>query len=150
MTPTRTLRNTAMTLLAANAGTLAPAVDGNLLKLAQNDFAPAESTVLADIDEADFPGYAAIECTPGTQPEGFEPATDASRINISPPVGGFIWETNAAVDPAQTIYGFYLTSNDGLTLLATARFDTPVVLTVANQIVEVDDAHLSLAANAIS
>jgi hypothetical protein len=149
MRSTKSLRNQAFALLAADTTTLAEAL-GPRMYLAQNNFAPSENSVIGDVQAADFDGFAAIHCTPGTQPEGYDPTTLDSVIDLSPPVGGFRWITTGVTHLPETIYGFYLTNAAGTVLLASQLFDTPIVLTAASQVIDLGDARLRLLANSIS
>ncbi len=148
MIPTRDIRNAAMAVLAADVPTLAP-VTPNKMLLAQNNFNPAESTTLSDITEASFDGHTAISLGASPMTEGYDPTTDASKIDLKIPAGGFRWRTTGVTNLPQTIYGYYLTDSTGAVLLASAKFSTPMVLTVVNQVIDVGAPSLSLAPNSI-
>jgi hypothetical protein len=150
MIPTRALREKAMQLLAADAATLAPAVLENVIILVMNDIAPSEETVVGDLDEATFDGYAALDCALGTQPEGLDPANNDSLVDILPAAGMFRWETSGVTNLPQTIYGFALLDSTKATLLACERFEDPVTLTAVNQRVEVGTPQLRQQANSVS
>jgi len=150
MWASRALRMAAMTRLASDTATLAPAADPNHLCLVMSEFTPSEDLVVADVDLATFDGGDPIEVELGTQPSGFEPGTDDSSIDISPPVGGFRWETTGITNLPQTIYGYVLTNEAETTILASAIFDTPFVLTGVNQVVDGVTARLFLPKDSIS
>jgi len=139
MVPTTAVQNAAATLLAANAATLAPATDANVIALVMAPFTPNPTLVAGDLTLADFTGSTPIEGVTGTQPSGLDPATGQMIIDISPPAGGYRWETTDAVNLPQTIYGFALLSNDLSTLLASALLPAPVLLTMANQEIKCTD-----------
>jgi hypothetical protein len=149
MFATRALRNSAMSLLAADTTALADATP-NKMRLAKNNFAPSENTLIGDIVEADFDGYAAKTITAGVQPEGFDPTTDASVIDLSPPAGGFRYASTGITSLPMTIYGYYVTDGAGAVLLASAAFPTPIVITRTGQVIDLGDARLSLPANSIT
>lgn len=150
MLATRFLRDNAMVLLAADPATLAPVANAIYLALVKTNFAPSEGLVLADITLADFTGSTAIGVTVGAQPEGFDPATDASIIDLSPPVGGFRWVTGDVVHLPQTIYGYVLLNHAKTIVWGSALLVNPLVLSLAAQVVDIGDVRLSLAPGSIS
>lgn len=150
MLATRVLRNLCMSLLANDPGSLAEPVLPNVMRLAMNDFAPSEQLTIADVVEAVFPGYAGINIAVGAQPEGYDPTTDASVIDLKAPIGGFRWITSSAPASPVTIYGFYFTDNGSLGIYASERFATPIVLSLAAQVVDIGDARLSLQPNSVT
>lgn len=150
MIPTIAIREAMMELLAADTATLAPAALGNKMALVMAPIVPAEDLEFADITLATFDGNTPIVCGTGTQPSGLDPATEDSVIDIKVPAGGFRWETTGTTNLPQTIYGYVLLNNAADTLLASAAFDTPIVLTAINQRVEDLDGTLTLAAGSLS
>ena len=150
MIPTLALRQKAMQLLAADTATLAQAANENVMILVMDDFAPSEETVLGDLTEATFDGYAAIDGALGAQPEGLDPANNDSIVDILPAAGMFRWETSGVTNLPMTIYGFALLNAAKNVLYACERFETPVTLTAAGQRVDVPDPKLTQAANSIS
>lgn len=150
MVPTRALREKAMQLLAADAATLAPAANANKIALVKAAFVPAETLVFADLDLADFDGSTPILGNTGAQPEGLDPATNDSLVDITPPVTGYRFETTGVTNLPQTIYGFALVNNAADTLLASGLFDAPIELTAINQRVDVVNPTLRQLANSIS
>jgi hypothetical protein len=149
MVPTKALRNACMELLAADVATLAP-VAGNKIALYTTNVSPSENSVLADFTLATFTGSTPKVATPGTQPAGYVPGTGDSRINISPPVGGFRFECTGAPTPSQTIYGFIMTDNAGAVYLAGQRFTNPIVIVNVGDTIDLGDVNLTLLANSIS
>lgn len=150
MVPTRALRNKAMALLAADTTTLAQAADPNHLILVANNFDPDELLTVDELDQPTFAGYAAIEIELGAQQVGYQPGTDDSVIDFLPPAGGFRFESTAAPDPPQTIYGWAITNEAETTLWCSGKFENPIIINAGNQRIDVDAAQLSLPANAIS
>lgn len=150
MVPTKVLREQAMKLLAADATTLAPAADPNHMVLIQNNFTPTEDTVVGDLEPADFDGATPKEVVVGTQPEALDPATKDAIIDILAPAGGFRWETTGTTNLPQTIYGVALMNEAETVLLASEKFDNPVVLNSVNERVEFDNAHLRQLMGSIS
>lgn len=137
----------AITRLASDTATLAQAVNENVMQLVKNDIIPSEDLVIGDVELADFDGSAALDVVLGTQPTGFEPGTDDSIIHIEPAAGTWRWETTGLTNLPQTIYGWVLMNAAKDTVLASGKFETPLDLTIVNQVVEVDDNQLALPAN---
>lgn len=150
MFSTRALRQQALKLLAADPTTLAPAADANQMALVMNEINPGEALTFADCTLATFDGSTPLLCGLGTQPTGSDPFTDAEVVSLKAPAGGFRWETTGTTNLPQTIYGYVLLNNAMDTLLAAARFDNPIVLTAADQVIEGLNATMQLAANTIN
>jgi hypothetical protein len=149
MQATRALREKMAQLLAADTTTLAQAADANLIKLCTNNFTPSESSVYADMEFADFDGSNPIEVELGTQPEGLDPNNADALITLSPPAGGFRWETTGVTNLPQTITGFALVNNGETTLFACDRLPTPITLTAINQVVDLGALILRQLANSL-
>jgi hypothetical protein len=90
------------------------------VKLFKNDLVPTPDTVLADLTEADFTGYA--------------PVTIAGAWNAStdPQERGLVWysalvpfSASGAAVP-NIIYGWYVVNTDGTVLKVVKRLDTPI------------------------
>lgn len=150
MQATRALREKAMQLLAADTATLAQAANANLIVLCTNQIAPSELMVMADIDEATFDGYAALEVGLNAQPEALDPSNADSIIDLIPPVTGFRWETTGLTNLPQTIYGFALCNQAKTILFAAQLLPAPVTLTGTNQRVDVGAPTLRQGAGSIS
>lgn len=107
-----------LTILAALINTGAP-FEAPIVKLFQNDVVPDVNTVLADLDEADFAGYADVNGptwgTPYIDVDGNALVTAASHEFVA-----------SGPTPANTIYGWYMTDDPATKLLAAYRFSTPV------------------------
>jgi len=139
---TLALREKAAQLLAADATTLAPAADANVIALVQAPITPGEGLALIDVTLADFDGSTPIAVGLGTQPEGLDPATANAIITLKPPVGGWRFETTGVTNLPQTIYGFVLLNDAMDTLLASESLETPIVLTAVNQVIELSYVHI--------
>lgn len=131
------LERRARDLLGDDTLTLSPttAVDLNV-HLAKNDFAPGPSLELADLEEADFGGYAVLN--PSAAPlKLIDPATQDGIVQLTEPAGGWNWVASGSppANVPQTIYGVYITDNDDLTLYAAARLDTPIVIAQAGDFI---------------
>lgn len=100
--------------------------DACILKLFQNDVIPTRDSVLADLDEADFTGYADVNAVAfGT------PYYDADGAGIvTAPSHEFV-ATGSTI--ANVIYGFYLTDDPATVLRAAYRFADPVGIGAAGQ-----------------
>lgn len=149
MFASQALRDKAMALLAADASTLAPVANNIYLALVKGPFVPSEALAFADITLADFDGSTAIGVTLGTQPEALQPGTLDSVIDLSPPVGGFRWVTTGLTNLPQTIYGYVLLDHAKTTILASALFTSPIVLTIAGERVDDLATKLTLFANSV-
>jgi hypothetical protein len=143
------LREKLMQLLAADTATLAQAADNNLVALIMAPFTPAEGLAIGDLTFADFDGSTPIEVELGTQPEGIAPGTTDSIITISPPAGGWRWETTGLTNLPQTIYGFALVNNGSTVLFGSQAFSTPIDLNAINQVIQLDSVTFTLAANTL-
>lgn len=135
MIPTRAVREKAAQLLAADAATLAPAVDANVIALVMAAFTPGENLTLGSLTFATFDGATPLEVGVGTQPEGLDPNTNDALISMLPPVTGWRWETTGTTNLPQTIFGYALVTDGLAVLLASDVLETPIVLTAVNQVV---------------
>lgn len=121
------------TLLAADAATLAPATDANLVGLFANNLTPSEDLIIGDVTPATFGGYAALAAGTGAQGVAIDPLTGDQIITIKEPAGGWRWVTSNATNLPQTVYGFYLTNDAEDTLFAVGLLTTPITLQEAGQ-----------------
>jgi hypothetical protein len=150
MFASQALRDRAMALLATDATTLAPVANQIYIALCKAPFIPAENLNFAGITLADFDGSTPIGVTVGAQPEALVPGTFDSRIDLSPPVGGFRFVTTGITNLPQTIYGFVLLDHAKTTLLASELLAQPVLLTVSGEVVADVQPSFTLPANSIS
>jgi hypothetical protein len=118
MLPMKALRLKFGTLLAADSGSLAPAVNANKIFLINAVFTPNENLIMANLSQATFTGSTPIAGVTGTQPTGVDPTTGDQIITISPPAGGYIWTCTVAPGAPETIYGYGLADSTLTTLLA--------------------------------
>jgi hypothetical protein len=149
MQATRALREKMATLLAADATSLAPATDLNVIKLVMATFTPGESTVVGDLTFATFDGSTPIEVTAGTQAEGLDPLTADAVITLSPPVGGFRFEVTGTTNLPQQIFGCALVSDAGV-LLGCQTLPQPITLTAVNQFIDLGDLSFRQLANSLT
>jgi hypothetical protein len=97
-------------------------LNGAKLKLFSNNFTPDHLTLLTDITQADFTGYA--EVTLSAWGEAFRDGGSQPKI-----VHVSVQYTPTGSTVSNTIFGWYLTNAAGTVLLMAKRLDTPVVLT---------------------
>jgi len=148
MIPIAQLRLAALELLGADTATLNPGVGDEVeIMLVQNDFAPAESLVLADVTLANFAGSTAIAAAAGAQPVLADPGTNDAIMDIKMPAGGFRWETTALTNLPQTIYGYVLMDSAHTVVYASERFTSPITLTAVNQRIDIGQPTITLPAN---
>lgn len=107
--------------LAALVAAAAP-LNGAIVKLIQADIALSADMIIADLDaiEADFSGYAASSAITWGTPaldEDNNPRTVGSAKNFT---------TADPTTVGNSIYGYYVTSGDGLTLLYAEKFASPI------------------------
>jgi len=91
------------------------------LKLFKNNITPSGTTVLSDLTEADFSGYAAV----ATDTTDYNAVSEVSNkaVLIATAYANFIHNGGGT---ANTIYGYYY-EQDGA-LLQVERFDTPQLM----------------------
>lgn len=150
MLPMKSLRLALGTLLAAQASTLAPVADANVMALVKAPFNLDENLLPGDLILADFTGSDPIEGATGAQTTGIDPVTLAQVIEIKPPLGGYRWETTNTDNLPQTIYGYALFNNDLSALLAVALLPDPITLQDTDQFIDVDSATLTFVQQPIS
>lgn len=93
-------------------------LDGVIAKLYQNDYTPTPQSVLADFTVATFAGYASSSAI--TWGPAFTDSLDQAQA-----VGSVKqFNCNASTTP-NVIYGYYITSGDGATLIFAERFAEP-------------------------
>lgn len=139
MQSTRALREKMAQLLAADATTLAPAADANIVALVMAAFTPGEGMVVGDLTLATFDGSTPLAAGVGTQPEGLDPNTADAIITIKSPVGGWRWETTGVTNLPQTIFGYALLNDDGTVLLGADTLPDTITLTAVNQVIQLPD-----------
>jgi len=142
--PMKAVRLKFGSLLAADATTLAPAMDANEVSLISENVALTENLVTADLTFATFTGSDALEAGTGEQQVGIDPQTLQQIITIKEPAGGWRWITTDAVNLPQTIYGYALTKTALGELLGVALFNTPITLTEAGQQINLGTAEITI------
>lgn len=146
MQPVRSLWLNGAELWAADAATLAPAMDANLIHLAAAPFTPSLDLGLGDLTEATFVGSAAKAVGLGAQLVGIDTADGELTLTFIEPVGGWRWECTSTPGAPETIYGVYLTNDDDSTLYAAALLPTPVTITSIGDFVSVGELTLKFSA----
>lgn len=119
-------------LLAADATTLAPAVNANEVMLVANNVAIDENKVIGDLTAATFTGSANIVGVAGAQLAGIDPATGDQLIQIKAPAGGWRWECTVAPGAPETIYALALVTTGGAALLALQPIESVVIANVGD------------------
>jgi hypothetical protein len=137
-------------LLAADATTLAPPANANVVALIKANFAPTENLVIGDLTLADFTGSTPLACGLGTQPAGVDPITGDQVIDLKDPVGGWRWETTNTANLPQTIYGYALATDSLVALLAVQLLPTPITLQAAGEAINLGVADMTIVQSPIS
>lgn len=132
MIPTLLLLERIGILVGSDTTTFANA-DNPLMCLAKNDFTPGPGLTLTDLTQADFSGYSSRALADGAQPESLDPATGDVLVDLLPTDGNWLYETTGLTHLPQTIYGFYVTNEDGDALYCAERLETPINLIATNQ-----------------
>ena len=132
------------TLLAANAATLAPAMDPVEIALVSNNFVESPSRVIGDFTIASGNGLDAIVGVAGAQQVGKDPSTGMGVITIKEPAGGFHWQLTGTLTDPLTIYGFILTTTAAGALLACALLEAPITVQTTGDIIDIGNATLRL------
>jgi len=110
------------------------------VRLIREPFTPAPT--LADTTAADFGGYGDKGADSPTW--GFDPSTGERVLRATPPAGGWHWETTNTTNLPQTIYGYVWFNTDNDDVFASSLVPTPIVLTDANQVVDIPDPTLTI------
>jgi hypothetical protein len=98
--------------------------------LFQNDFTPTPDTVIADLTEATFSGYAAV-VDPGWGAAFLNDDGNAQRLLNNAQF------TQTAATITNTVYGYYVTDAAGTGLWWAERFATPVLMDAASRAIAV-------------
>lgn len=151
MVPTNTVFNRMLQLLGADTltvGTVATPTNCTVMLIKQA-FVPSAQLRLADLVEADFPGYVGPK-TALSSPfdSGVDPSNGNTILAIPPNVGGYIWETTSPPSPAQTIYGYAVVGH-GPEIVGSALINPPVVLNGTGQRIEIPSPQFKQIAGSI-
>jgi len=112
----------------------------NKLHLMKNNPAISAATVIGDLTEANFGGYAAKAATAAAA-VFTDPVTGNTIIRIPDPAGGWAFAATGTppANSPQDIYGAYVTNAAGDKLLGVAKFSSPITINTAGQLIDVDD-----------
>lgn len=105
---------------------LTAVVGANLkLHLFSNNVTPSDSTVLADLTESTFTGYAAVTLSSGSWTDSGVTAHQDTFTYLA------VTFTNSSGSNA-TVYGFYITDSGSTKLVGVALFDgSPITITAS-------------------
>jgi len=142
MQPSRGLWRRGPDLLAADATTLAQAMNALHMHLAAQNFVPGLDLDLGTLVEATFPGYAALDVGLGNQPIFYDALSNLLTIRLLEPVGGWNWVSTGVPGVPETIYGLYLTDNADAILYGSQLLPDPVTISTTGQGVGVGDVTL--------
>lgn len=134
MLPTDDLVNRMAVLIGDDTVTLGSATPVEIV-LIKSPFTFTPEITPADVDLADFTGYAPIAQGGTVWIRTLDPETGDIIIRCEEPVGGFNWVTGDAVNLPQTIYGHGVTNGAGTVFYGIERWvsDDEVTLTGAGQ-----------------
>lgn len=149
--PMKAVRLRLGTMLAADATTLAPASDANMVALITAPFTLSEDLAISDLTLATDHGLAPVACSTGAQEVALLPSSTAQIITIKPgAVSGFRWVSSGSFPPAITVYGYALTDNLGTTLLAAAQAPDPIFINDVGQQIDFDPIQMTFVQTPLS
>jgi len=131
-------------IIAAAIGADTSTFTGMLVGLISEPFTPTPQLELGDITEADFGGYARIALSGGVLNVSTDPLTGDNILTIVPPAGGWYWETTSTANLPQTIYGWFILSDDTVTLFGTDVLADTTTLTASGESVGLGQLALRL------
>jgi len=129
--PTTAVFNQTQALLAADATTLAPATDANVIALIIANFVPSKSLLPADLELATFTGSTPKAIGTGAQTVFTDPLTGNRVIQMKEPVGGLTFVCTADPTLPETVFGFGLFNDDLSVLLGTELLPNPVPISLS-------------------
>lgn len=150
MLPMKAVRIQLGDLLAADATTLAPAVDANKIFLIKSDFVLGENLTIDNVTAATFTGSTPKAGATGSQQTGIDPATQNQVITILAPAGGYRWECTAAPAEPETIFGYGLANSDLDTLLGLQKLIPPVNIVNVGDYIDVGAVEMDFVAQPLS
>lgn len=131
-------------VIAAAIGADTSTWAGMLIGLADEAFVPTPQLELGDITEASFTGYARVTMNGNVLNVSKDPLTGDNILTVVPPVGGWYWEVTGGTGLPKTIYGWFLLSDDTVTLFGSDLLEEPVTLTASGQSVALGQIKLRL------
>ena len=145
MLPMAAVRLQLGALLAADATTLAPASDANMIALITAAFALTENLTVGDLTLAAGNGLDPIAGATGAQEVALDPATNEQLITLKPGASsGWRWVTSGGLAVPITVYGFALTDNAGTTLLAAEQLAAPITVAADGYQIDIDPVQMTL------
>ena len=138
MKTTRTITDPIATGLAEDVSFLA-AASSNRVGLIVANFDPSIDLIFTDLTISVATGLTPINVTPGNQLESRDPVTGELIVTLRAPTGGWRWETPVGFVGPVTVYGFSLTDNSGVVLMATHKLANSIILTDPNQTIFAPD-----------
>lgn len=134
MLPMRAVRLQLGILLAADATTLAPVADANVVALIVNNFTLTENLVIGDLTLGAGNGLDPIACATGAQLVALNAQTGAQLITIKEgAVTGFRWVSSGSIPSPIGIFGYALLNDAMDTVLAATKLQTAVNITAVGQ-----------------
>jgi len=107
------------------------------IALVENDFTPDPSLEIADVALLSSNGITPKALGAGAAHKIWDDVWGVWGFAINEPAGGLLFQLTSIPDPVITAYGWALYNSDTQALIATARFDEPIVLTTIGQYVEI-------------
>lgn len=148
MVPSTAIYNKVLDLLAADTDTLAQAADALKVKLVVSNFTPSKTLDIDSVTLATFTGSTPKTVALDEQQVGYDPVSQRRFIQLIPPVGGWYWEASADIDPPQRVYGYIVTNNAGDELIGSDLLEESVLISAAEDSVEIPNIRLYLPADA--
>lgn len=147
MTPAKLLSDALASLLAADATTLAPAADNNIVSLVISPFTPDPGLDITTLMLATFTGSAPKLAGLGTQTVFRDPISGLRVIQIKEPIGGWNWVCTVTPGAPETVYGVLLTDEAGTVYLGSELLESPTTIALAGDGVTVGSLWFSFMPN---
>jgi len=110
------------------------------LRLFKNDIEPDPTTLIGDITDADFDGYADVAVEEAIATIGIDALTGNRRVVVLQAAGGSVFQVSGGVtNLPQTIYGWALLNNAKTAIVGIERFETPIVLANIDDMLTIDN-----------
>ncbi len=132
MQPSNVILDEIATLLAHDATTLAN-MTALHVHLAKAAFTPTPGLDPTTLNEADFMGYTVLSPTAGNQLEYVNPGSGLRTIELSPPIGGWHYQTTGTPNLPQTIFGWWVTDHTDAILYGSGLLATAIPLSASGQ-----------------